>query len=563
MNNQPKDYFTLVGGRKLSPSQYNALPFADRLEMVRRAGGREKYELLLDAVDAERLMQMLPAQEVYLLLRDLGREHAIELLPMLSPHQVTTIFDLDCWRGDRFDGALATDWLQLIMSGGDEQVLEMAHHLDFQLLVLILKKFVNVVRGPEDYLDDDARQEASQHFGGYELEFGDPEGAKAVSLFLEVLMRWDLELCMGLLQAIRWEQETLLEEEVLQSRRGRMQDMGFPDPFEAAAVHAWVDPANFVLGDYRRAAGAPLEESTAPGFVLSVVRPGKLLAEVLAGGLDIDSAWELTFLLNRVMIADRIDVGDATEVQDALSGVCYNLELALEHLCGSDIEQARRLFAETYLLPLYRLGFNLTLRLQRRVQKVLRSVIGPYLDPAFQAMADALLQRKPRFFEGMERPERGGERPFQTLGDVHLAEEWLTHLEAQQSLFTSRLPFTLPMPDELDLTGCLPEQAADVALSDFFLTALANRLQGRPFAPLPIPQEQLPALHERICAEGRLADGLLEETMQWLETLEPGAGAFGAYALRRWEEEFCPLPAEGLKPGLLGGLLVRAGGAVT
>jgi hypothetical protein len=259
------------------------------------------------------------------------------------------------------------------------------------------------------------------------------------------------------------------------------------------------------------------------------------------------------------MMADRIDVGDVGQVQEALSQVCHTLELALEHLCGSDVEKARRLFAETYLLPLYQLGFSLTLLLQRRVRKVLRSAIGPYLDPAFQAMAEALERKKPRFFEGLERPERGGERPFQSLADLRLTEEWLAQLEAQQGLFSSRLPFTLPPPDALDLSGCLPGQAADVTLSDFFLTALANRLLGRTFAPQPIAQQELPALHGRLCAAGRLADGLREETIAWLEALEPGAGAFGAYALQRWEEEFCPLPAQGLRPGMLGGLLVRLG----
>jgi hypothetical protein len=560
MNDKSKEHYTLVGGRKLSSSQYNALAFSERLELVSLASGREKYELLLDAVDAERLMGKLPAQEVYLLLRELGREHAMELLPLLSPDQVTAIFDLDCWRGASFDGALAADWLQLIMSGGDEQILYMAQHLDFQLLVLILKKHVKVVRGPEDYLDDDARQEASQHFGGYELEFGDPEGAKAVSLFLEVLMRWDLEMCMGLLQAIRWEQETLLEEEVLQSRRGRLQDMGFPDPFEAVAVHAWLDPATFVVGEHRRAAGAPLEEGPPPGFVLSVPRPGQLLAEVLAAGLDVDTAWELTFLLNRVMIAERIDVGDATQVREALSEVCHTLELALEHLCGSDVEGARRLFAETYLLSLYQLGFNLTLLLQRRLRKVLRSVIAPYLDPPWRALADALQQRRPRFFAGIERPERGGERPFETLRDLRLAEEWLVQLEAQQRLFTTGLPFALPEPAALDLTGCLPARAVDLTLSDFLLTALGNRLLGRDFAPTPIGQGELPVLHGRVCTAGRLADGLLEETVAWLESLEAGAGAFGAYALRRWEEEFCPVPARELKAEVIGGLLLRLDG---
>lgn len=547
----------LPDARKLSPTEYNAVSFGARLEMVRRANGRSKYELLLDAIDAQQLIQSLPAQEVYLLLRELGQEHAIELLPMLSPHQVTSIFDLDCWRGDHFDGSLALDWLQLLMSGGDEQVLFLTHHLDFQLLVLILKKFVHVVTGPEDYLDDDARQDASQSFGGYGLEFGDPELAKPVELFLNVLMRWDLELCMGLLQAIRWEQETLLEEEVLQSRRGRMQDMGFPDPFEAATVHAWIDPDSFVADDWRRLTDSAAEESGPPGFVLSVPRPGQLLAEVLAAGLDAATTWEFTFLVNRVMLADQVDIGDTAQVQTELAEVGHVLELALEHLCGNDIEAARRLFAESYHLPLYRLGFGLTLRLQRRARKVLRSVVGPYLDAPQRSLVEALLQRRPRFFEGIEQPTRGGERPFQSLGDLRLAEAWLDQLEAQQRLFAERLPFALPLPAEVDLAGCLPAQAADLTLSDFFLTALANRLLGRSFAPLPIPQQELSLLQQRICAAGELVPALVEETTAWLESLEGGAGVFGAYALRRWQEEFCPLAVQELAPSLIGGLLVR------
>ena len=185
------------------------------------------------------------------------------------------------------------------------------------------------------------------------------------------------------------------------------------------------------------------------------------------------------------------------------------------------------------------------------------SAVAPYLDRPFRSLVEALRRRKPRLFRGIESDEQGGERPFATLREVRLAEEWLARLEVQQRLFAEAFPFSLPAPEALDLEGCIPESGADVALSDLFLTALANRLLGRSFAPAPIPCTELIALHGRICAAGHLASGLREETAAWLESLLPGAGAFGDYCLDLWEEEFCPTRPEDLDPRYLGGLIVR------
>jgi hypothetical protein len=206
---------------------------------------------------------------------------------------------------------------------------------------------------------------------------------------------------------------------------------------------------------------------------------------------------------------------------------------------------------------LFRLGYNLTLRLQRRAKKLRNSKIDPYLDGPFRALVEALSLGKPRFSQGIEKKGRFGERPFATFRDVQMVTEWLEQLEIQRRLFEERFSFDLHAPEDLDLEGCFPAEAEEITLSDFFLTALANRIMKRDFLPVPIPGEELAPLHAKISVQGKVAENLRRETATWLESLEAGAGAFGEHCLNVWEEEFCPLMPENLDHRYVGGMMIR------
>lgn len=548
--------------RTITPAEFNALSVEERLEIVRRAPDRKKYDLLIEAAKPAELLHRMPAQEAYLLVKEVGHDDAVELVAMASVEQLTTFVDLDSWEGDCLDGKSAYTWLEMLLEAGEAKVLETFRELDFELLVLMLQKQLRVLRTPGEIEDKDAREEAAQHWGGYEIEYPDSEQRKVLESLLGILLSNEEGIYRQLLDAVRWEPQALLEENVYHVRSGRLEDRGFPDPFEALAVYAWLDPEGFETPAKGK---LPLESGEAGvstfGLTLTGASPQGLLAEVLAGGLSQESSWELTFLLNKVMVAERIDVGDREQVE-AISAEVYGLlNLALEHLSGGDVEKAAQFFADTYLEHLFRLGYSLTLQLQRRAKALCQSGVGPYLDGPFRALTESLGRRKPRYFTGLERTDRGGEKHFAELRELTLAAEWLERLEVQRRLFEERFPFTLPAPEVLDpqLEGCLPESAEDLTLSDFFLTALANRVLGRDFIPLPVPAAELPELHRKVVAEGRIAEALRAETAQWLDALEPGGAAFGDYCLELWQEEFGAVKAEELDPRYIGGLIVREG----
>lgn len=548
--------------RSISPREFNLLSADERLEIVSRAQGGEKYRLLLEAADIEELVPQLAAQELYLLIRELGFEEVAELLPLVSSEQYSLFVDLDCWEGDRIAGAEVVKWLQALLDAGEEKALQVVRELDRELLVLMLKCHLRVVAGPEDIEDEDVRIEAVRRDGGYQLEFLDPEQGKPVALLLDLFFRYDQELFREVVEAVRWEQEALLEEDAYALHRSRLEESGFPEPLAARSIYAWLDADQLEAGSKRRHPLAPVPGRVpTAGFFLAAARPRDLLAEVLAAGVDAETAWELACLINKLMMAERVDIGDPQQVEAAAAGVYRYLNLALEELAGADSARAAEALADHYLEHLFRFGFTLTLRLQRRARELDREPLAGYLDAPFRALLDALKRRLPACPAALFEADAGGERPFATRRDLQRAEDWLAGVEVQLRLFRERFDFTLPAPADLELAGCLPERGEEATLSGLFLTALGNRLLGGEFNPTPVPVPRLAELHRLACAAGRLAPRLRQETVAWLEGLEAGAGAFGNYCLDRWEEEFCPLASDDLDPRFLGGLLVRLDGA--
>jgi hypothetical protein len=538
------------------PADFSQLPPAAQLDVLRSQDARQKTRLLLDAENGAELMAELSTQEVYLLAVERGPEHVPELLSMATPRQWSGFIDLDCWDGDHFDAARTHRWLISLLQAEEEAAFTALREMNFEQLVLIFKAELDILSGPEADENSDARIDAIKRDGGYEIVYRSENSAKLFSKILDILQSYEPEFFVYLLEAVRAETLGLIEESVYQQRSGRLQDMGIPEPSSAHRVYAWLDPDRYRLERPSKLAPGACEGS-APGFTLTLVRPKGLLAEVLAGGLDESLAWEMAHLVNKVMMADRIEMGDLEQVVKVIGKVDASLNLALEWLAGQDVSVARKCLVDCYSEDLFRLGYSLTLRLQRRAAVIGKTSVAPYLDHKARACVAALRKQPPLFFEGVADASRGGARLFASLVEVHAVERWLERMELQRQLFEEALHFVLPDPALVNLSGCQPDQAEDLTLMDFFLTALANRLLGRDFLPLPIAEEELAGLHGMVSRSGGLHPLLREETVKWLESLLPGAGEFATFCLDIWEEEFCSVGFEGIDPRFVGGLMVR------
>ncbi|MDY0290995.1 MAG: DUF6178 family protein [Desulfuromonadaceae bacterium] len=544
--------------RLVKPSK-SSVALKTELDKLRTLSGRAKYKAILESPESRALVQAMPAQDLFLLVKELGPADVSELLSMASGVQVTLCVDMDCWRGDSMDADEALFWLQHLHQMDNDDTLRLVDELDFDMLVLLVKKQLRIVRGLEALDDDELEEPRLRRDQLYECEFRDTEQAKWLEGLLELLFSERQSVYLQLMEAVRHETDITFEEAVFQDRIARLSDFGFIETHEALKIRAWLDPEHFDPAAYLKSQATFTPEYSGvslPGFVMTVARPRDLLADVMSNSLN-DALWqELTYLLNRAMSADQVDIGDVTEVQESLEDVYNYLNIALGYLAGSDVERATELFEQVYFQSLYRLGFSLTIALKRRARIVLKSPAGPYLDGPDAALVSALNQPKPRFYSGVETTTRADERPFRNYSEVKAVSVELETVEALLPLFGSAGIFNIPAPEELELEGCIPPQASEVTLSELFLTAIANKILEHDPTPEPIPAAELETLHQALHAEANF-DALRHQTKEWLVSLAPDSGAFVEFCFDLWEHEFYALKPENLKPQYIGGLLIR------
>src|SRR5690554_6470700 len=143
--------------RLVKPSK-SSIALKTELDKLRTLSGRAKYKAILESPESRALVQTMPAQDLFLLVKELGPADVSDLLSMASGVQVTLCVDMDCWCGDTMDADEALFWLQHLHQMDNDDTLRLVDELDFDMLVLLVKKQLRIVRGLEA-LDDDELEE--------------------------------------------------------------------------------------------------------------------------------------------------------------------------------------------------------------------------------------------------------------------------------------------------------------------------------------------------------------------------------------------------------------------
>lgn len=399
---------------------FTALPLPGKRAALDGLPAVQQMKLIVDDPQARALAGAFQPQEFYWLMKDIGEGEGIELLKFASPEQRTFILDMELWTKWDFSGDKAVEWLGYLLNAGEQTVLEQLPLLDLELLILIMMKEITVGGGTGDLTSDDERTADWDHsFDNiYFITFRNSEHARVVGEFLEVIYRNDQPLYQAIMEGVKGELESELEDMAYRFRSGRLADLGFPEAEDAISIYARLDPAKFTSTGGKEAV-AQGENSSLPALL---VEGDSLFQRALAQSGSEDLRLELNYLVNSALVADGTALSDQEAMQAVFQRVHGYLNIALEYMSGGDEAKAAAILREEYLKRLFQLGFSIVIELRKKTDGLSSD------DYAANKALLGLRATFPRYYRALDPDGIDGYREFQGMADIRKAEELLSAL---------------------------------------------------------------------------------------------------------------------------------------
>lgn len=331
----PRGFFPGVrGGGKVVPFQ------APSRAVVPVSPGMRIRELLSRS-DAKVLVRRSSPQDLFLLIRQVGLDDAQELLELCSLDQVQRMLDLDVWAQDEPRLDTYGEWLRVLLEVHKEKPEVLLRELDPELLVLFLLDHIRVYLKDEDMTEEDRLNlenkdlvETSDHQYLVEFLSAEDDWQDFILMLIDRVYATSIRNGHWLMSALIWETPSLMEEQALRVRQGRLEELGFPTLEEALQVFQPLrSETPFPRARMAHGGSGPLREvplslelfQPQDGSLLT--RALELLAQRHPGD---DMTHDLLHLANKLMVAEKHDPGELDDIRRALAQVHAGVNLGLE-----------------------------------------------------------------------------------------------------------------------------------------------------------------------------------------------------------------------------------------
>ncbi len=493
----------------MSTDDPGIIPLSHWRAQVARARKTRRIDALLEERDAEKLVPQLPIEELFYTIKEVGLHDAEDLLALTSPEQVQGFLDLDVWQREHFDEARAVQWFDALVSAGPVKFASVIDALDGEEVALYLQRQAKVY----DLSIDTLPEEPEGHFYPTPDRFFmldilvEGERGKSLERQLDWLYRADLEMARRVVMSARWEMPSDLEEWAYRWRSGRMADRGFVDYYSALSIYQPLDAASIKL---EPPVSLPAEASVPLPVQLTLSLDDTTFfvrtLTCISNDAELDRLqMSLLLLTNRALSAEPAEPGDLALSRSVLKKNVATLSLGLETLSRGDLTVATELLAKLTLEKIFRIGFTLTLQLQRLCKTLLTqgqvrlpNTPALLLDAPYDALCRSLAEKRPQFALELDG-KAAGSRPFQSLADIARAAQAL-----EEAALIGPLLFSL-----VDQSG-VAAKIADCALvpsqvrfGTLIRTMAANFLLERDLVVEPIEASATGELAKRL---SRLSD---------------------------------------------------------
>jgi len=181
-------------------------------------------------------LRMLPAETLFLALKEADTESALWVMENAKAAQVQGVLDLDCWKGDEFLAERFFRYFEYMTYTTPEKLLEYMKEIDPEVIVLALKEVVDVVDfDPQEPPEVEEERMLLTPDSKYALLFKTADSNLRDRLFhwCNKMSSVDIDLMRRHLESLKWENKNDLQEFGYQIKKARIEELGFVEREDA------------------------------------------------------------------------------------------------------------------------------------------------------------------------------------------------------------------------------------------------------------------------------------------------------------------------------------------
>lgn len=492
----------------------SSLPVEEQVRCILGLDPQLQQNLLVLSEKAVEVTRSLPAEEVYNLIKEVGREDSLLVLSMASSDQLQYFFDVEWWQGDKFQPQRALDWIVLLNECQDPETLEWFLNEDFDQKVILFQAFFKVFK-KDEMTDSYDGVEGLEHFtpdGVYDIFFK-VENCKEIKKLLLLLAERDQSLLYNLLEAVIWYPVTPTLEKAYQWRVVRTSERGIPEFQEAMGIYSRLDPETLKLKVPSLEELPSSQTGFSPQYPLVHLDETLFFTQCLAllnNENRIEALrWELVCLANKVIVADGLDLTSSDVRHRALRKTLGYINIGLELGAEGDPKKGVALLNQVWIQSFFQVGYE-QLRQIRSAASTFINKNGTYIEN-FITSGDkerlgALVFRFPQVAEFVQDENSFNWRDPETIKDVQTINDFIIRWEfysrfARQGLGLIESTFSSSL-SEFDY----PDSREALNLLTLVTTALARYVLFSQVSCDPLPDVAAKSFLEIIFLPGIFRD---------------------------------------------------------
>jgi len=407
--------------------------------------GKEILDRILEYDNPQEIVQDLPYEDFFWLVKKVGQDDCLPLLELGSIDQWQYLLDLEIWEKDRIDITSTSAWIKRLHQADSKRVVRwlfsegelLAYYHFFKSIEVVIKSEDEVFDLPDGFFSLD---------GVFYIRVTDSEHREFTEDIIRVMAREDFDRYQALILGLAGVLPAELEEEMYRSRNIRLAEHGFLPFEEAMSIYAPLDPETLIIEKRGQLPDVfsdedirdiiPISPLYHAGAKTMLTEPTSRITDPLF--LD-KIRLEFAGLCNQILSADNLLVNEFEVLIRTCRKAAGYVNLALERICGRDISKAQQLLKSQSLVSLFRVGFGLALKLKWEAERWLEGswFYGLGLDTEFwgedwRGILAGLVTKRPRRYVGLQEGEEY--RDFEWLSELAECLQVLRRLMVLDSL---------------------------------------------------------------------------------------------------------------------------------